>query len=426
MGVVAKIDMSEVRAPYLTAGLILLGLSLMIITIGGLIFYWLSRPLLDRISEHQRLGRILASSINEIYVFDTSWFKFSWVNEGSRYNLGYSSDELSEMTPWDLMPDVSDAEFKSMVGSLIGGEESLPAFETHHQRKDGSLYPVEIRLQLFHHEEPPVFVAVVLDITERRQSEKVQSNLGAQLEAKNKELEQIIYAASHDLRSPLINIEGYSRELEHEVEKLRQVFDNELRTAEGYHPATAVLTHDIPDSLRIIRASAAKMDSLVLGLLKLSRSGRASLAIESLDMNELISTVIEACDFQIKQAKVEIEFAALPPCKGDAIQVNQVFSNLIGNALQYLGQNRPRLIRISGEVEAERCVYCVEDNGIGIAPAHQQNIFEIFHRLDPENGEGEGLGLTIVQQIVGRLAGEVWVESELGQGSQFYVTLPVN
>jgi signal transduction histidine kinase len=213
--------------------------------------------------------------------------------------------------------------------------------------------------------------------------------------------------------------------LEQTVENLRQLIDKDRKTAEDPHPATPVLAHDIPEALRIIRASATKMDTLVVGLLKLSRTGRESLTINSVDMNDLMSRVVEVCDFQIKETDIELEIAELPPCKGDAGQLNQVFSNLLGNALQYLDRNRPGVIRISGQVEADGCVYCVADNGIGIAPAHQQNIFEIFHRLDPENGDGEGLGLTIVQQILGRLQGEVQVESELGKGSQFYVTLPV-
>lgn len=270
----------------------------------------------------------------------------------------------------------------------------------------------------------PIIVQLETYSHELEEEVAVSARLNARFEAKNKELEQILYVASHDLRSPLVNITGYSEELLQIIGDLRQVLDNDQIPAEARSKITPVLTRDMPEALHFIRTSAVKMDMLLNGLLKLSRLGRAALTIESLNMNELVSSVVEACDFQIKKAGVEIDLAELPPCKGDAIQVNQVFSNLLGNALQYLDPKRPGVIRISGRVEAERCVYCVQDNGIGVDPSHQQNIFEIFHRLDPAGSEGEGLGLTIVQQVLGRLAGNVWVESKPGEGSYFYVALP--
>jgi signal transduction histidine kinase len=104
--------------------------------------------------------------------------------------------------------------------------------------------------------------------------------------------------------------------------------------------------------------------------------------------------------------------------------VGQAFTNLLSNALKYLDPARPGVIRISGVIEGERSVYSVEDNGIGIAAAHQENIFEVFHRLEPTKSEGEGLGLTIVRQVIGRLEGEVRVESKPGEGSRFLVALP--
>ncbi len=262
------------------------------------------------------------------------------------------------------------------------------------------------------------------EIEERKQAEEARARLNAQLEAKNKELEQIVYVTSHDLRSPLVNIDGYGKELEYAIDDIRRALDSDKTPTETLEALAPLLAHDIPDALRFIRTSTSKMDALLAGLLKLSRSGRVALTVDSLDMNELIAKVIEANEFQIKEAGTELEVAQLPPCKGDAVQVNQVFSNLLGNALQYLDPGRPGAIRISGRIEAGRSVYCVEDNGTGIAPAHLQNIFEIFHRLDSAKSKGEGLGLTIVQQVLGRLSGDIWVESEPGEGSRFYVALP--
>ena len=141
------------------------------------------------------------------------------------------------------------------------------------------------------------------------------------------------------------------------------------------------------------RVFVKAMDELLKGLLRLSRSGRAILAIEMLDMNQLVSKVIDCNEFQIRKTRVDLQMDRLPPCRGDAVQVSQIFSNFLDNALKYLYPGRAGVIRITGRVEQGRSVYCVKDNGIGIAPEFHDKIFEIFQRLDPSNGSGEGLGL---------------------------------
>jgi len=106
------------------------------------------------------------------------------------------------------------------------------------------------------------------------------------------------------------------------------------------------------------------------------------------------------------------------------MQINQVFSNLLNNSLKYLDPNRPGVIRVCGQEEPDRVVYSIEDNGIGIAAEHQDSIYKIFHRLDSQRGTGEGLGLTIVRRVLERHHGKIWVESEVNEGSKFYVSLP--
>jgi len=257
-----------------------------------------------------------------------------------------------------------------------------------------------------------------------KKSQGALARLNAQIQAKNKELEQVVYAASHDLRSPLVNIDGYGKEMEYVIEELNKALASDYESTEALRTAALTPMQEMSAALRYIRGSATQMDALLTGLLKLSRTGRAELTIASLNMNELVAGVVAATIFQIKKAGVELHVAELPPCRGDAGQVNQVFANLLGNALKYLDPHRPGVIRISGVVEGERAVYSVEDNGIGIAPAHQEKIFELFHRLEPSKSKGEGLGLTIVRQVMGRLEGEVRVESKPGEGSRFFVALP--
>lgn len=260
-------------------------------------------------------------------------------------------------------------------------------------------------------------------ITKFRMDEKLEG-VNAELSSKNKEMEQIIYVTSHDLRSPLVNVQGFSRELERAIQDLEMLLRSDDIPLAVIEKTRGILKGDIPEALGYIETGINKMDQLLSGLLKLSRMGRVALTIETIDMNRLIRNVIDSFEFQIKEKRVAVEVLELPSCKGDASQINQVFSNLLDNALKYAKNNRIASVRFSGTIENRRCVYCVEDNGLGIAPEHQQIIFEIFHRLNPEETQGEGLGLAIVQKTLSRLDGKVWVESELNKGSRFFVSLP--
>ena len=143
-------------------------------------------------------------------------------------------------------------------------------------------------------------------------------------------------------------------------------------------------------------------------------------------MNKLVAGTIQALEFQAEQAKAEISFDELPNCMGDPTLVGQVFTNLIDNAIKYRNLERPCRIAITGHVENGRAVYSVQDNGIGIAPEHQHRVFELFHRLDPKKTQGDGLGLTIAQRILERQHGRIWVESQAGNGTNFFISLPVS
>jgi signal transduction histidine kinase len=164
------------------------------------------------------------------------------------------------------------------------------------------------------------------------------------------------------------------------------------------------------------------MNVLLDGLLQVSRLGWVEISKKELDMNVLMTGVLKEFEFQRQKQNVTIEVADLPPCSGDPGQINQLFANLIGNALKYADPGRPGMIKVSGQKEGAQTLYCVADNGIGIDPDSMQRIFEIFHQLDPKVG-GEGLGLNIVSKIAERHDGRVWVESEPGKGSRFYVAL---
>jgi signal transduction histidine kinase len=255
------------------------------------------------------------------------------------------------------------------------------------------------------------------ELAERRHSEAV-------LERKNGELEHLIYAASHDLRSPLVNIEGFSRRLEKTCQQLSTLLEKPGDPAASIQEAADIARSQIPKSLNYVRAGVAKMNALISGLLHLSRLGQIPLRPHSLDMNRMMQQLTTAMAYQIQKAGAVVQFDTLPPCKGDPLLINQVFSNLLDNALKYRDPSRPLVIQVSGRLEDGQKIYCVADTGLGIATGAQNKIWELFHRLNPSGPEGEGLGLNLVRRILDRHDGRAWVESTAGEGSRFYVSLP--
>ena len=300
--------------------------------------------------------------------------------------------------------------------------------EIKNRAKDGSHYWVDTTIfpRLGADEKPVQYIAIRTDITARKADEAELKRFASDLEEKNRELETIVYTVSHDLRSPLVNVQGFSKQLQRACERIRTGMA--AAGEEGAVPVAelkAPVDHAIPQALRFISAGVNKMDMLLTGLLRYSRLGRVVLTFQPIGMDELIAEILAAMKFQLDEAKAEVRVDPLPRCWGDRIHTSQIFANIIDNAVKYREPFRPLRIRITGRSDEQEAVYAIEDNGIGMAPEHQAKAFEIFHRLNPDTTTGEGLGLTIAQRVLERQRGRIWVESREGAGSTFFVSLPM-
>jgi signal transduction histidine kinase len=237
-------------------------------------------------------------------------------------------------------------------------------------------------------------------------------------------MQNIIYVSSHDLRSPLVNIQGFTSELaigyKTIVESLKKV---DIPDTEK-HQIQEVLLNDIPTALRYITSSVRKMDLLLDGLLKLSRIGRQELKPKKINMNSMVKEIVRTLKFKINESNADVIIENLPGCYADPAQINQVFTNIIDNAVKYLDPDRPGQITVSGTSANGQATYSISDNGIGMDPKYTNQIFDLFHRLDPNSPvQGQGLGLSIVNTIIERHNGRITLESQPDRGTTFTITL---
>ncbi len=329
-----------------------------------------------------------------------------YVNDASCRSLGYTREELLSMTVADIDPGFPAAAWPEHWREVQA--RGSFTFESSHKRKDGTIFPVEITVNYLKYGAKEYNCAFARNITERRYAEEQIRGLNeelrqsvARLEAANRDLEAFAHTMSHDLRSPITVIEGFSHVL---LEKPKE-------PSKQQHYLT------------LIAKGASHMHQLIDGLLRFFALGRQEITFSSIEMTELVRDVWSEVSSLQEDRNLRLEITALPPAQGDAVMVRQVFTNLFENAIKFRKTDQTTIIEVGGNAEGAMSCYYVKDNGIGFPNEQAQKIFDVFERLHGKY-EGSGLGLSIVKRIVERHSGRVWAEGKEGAGATFSFTLP--
>jgi PAS domain S-box-containing protein len=283
--------------------------------------------------------------------------------------------------------------------------EDLDPYEYALITKGGKRIEAIITTRLINYEGERAILGIITDITERKRTEAEREALIAELEAKNAELERFTYTVSHDLKSPLITIQGFLGFLGQDA-------------AKGDMERLRV-------DIQRIREATNMMHQLLNDLLKLSRIGRLVNPPQELPFGELAQQAVERVAGQIAKRGVQVTIAPnLPTVYGDRPRLVEVVQNLVDNGVKFMGDQPEPVIEIGSRQVGGEYVFYVRDNGIGIEPQYHEKVFGLFDRLDP-SVEGTGVGLALVKRIIEVHGGRIWVELEgYGKGSSFCFTLP--
>ena len=339
---------------------------------------------------------------------------FTKINKAVTRILGYSVEEFTSK-PFIEFIHPDDRQKLINERSINRKDNKISFFENRYLCSDGSYKWISWHTTKA--DENGMVTAIGTDITDMMQVQEA-------IMAKNKEMENYLYIASHDLRSPLVNIHGFSQRLKKQADSIKMLFEDKTLEPETLLKLNTITDEDIPKTLNFVLSNIEKMDILINGLLQLSRTGRIKMNIQKINMNAVFSKILHNLDFQIKEAQCNILIDTLPECYGDPELLDQLFENIISNALKYSDSERPLEITINATKEHNKVVYTIKDNGKGMAQKYLEKIWDIFYRVDPRSGKtGEGIGLSLVKQITEKHKGKVWVNSEENKGSIFYIEL---
>lgn len=329
---------------------------------------------------------------------------------------------------------------RSITADMIATEQDLLAVRTEQQQRSVTLFYVVLAIAGI------LLLAVALasiliilrytrDLAASRDAleglnvnlERAVGERTEDLQRANDEIQRFAYIVSHDLRSPLVNVMGFTAELDTARRQLEEFVAEVEITQPELVPDDVKLAakEDLPEAIGFIRTSTQKMDRLINSILKLSREGRRTISAEPIDMDDMVQQIADSLAHRVDEAGARIDIQKpLPRITSDRLAIEQIFSNLIENAVKYLRPGRPGVIAVRGYREGRRTLFEIEDNGRGIDPRDHQRVFDLFRRSGAQDQPGEGIGLAHVRALAYRLGGLIDCESALDEGATFRLSLP--
>jgi PAS domain S-box-containing protein len=377
----------------------------------------------DALVETEGTYRTLFDSLADpIVIFEKQTNRILDCNRAMVMRFGYSVDELRTKTPLDL---VAPGETKAAAEKNIDDEDDTSAHEYIMVAKDGGEIPVETLTADVRYHARDAWITIVRDITERREAAERAKRYTAEIEAANEEIKQFAYIVSHDLRAPLVNLRGFSAELRRALDGVLPLARQALTAlpAADQRVAHDSIEEDIPEALGFIDSSVTRMDSFINAVLKLSRIGRRELVYLPLDPRPLVEEILRTLAHQQAAHDATVTVADLPQVTADRTALEQIFGNLLANALLYLVPGRPGRIDVGGTRGKTETTFWVRDNGRGIAAEDADKIFAPFRRAGKQDVPGEGMGLSYVHTMVRQHGGLIWFESTPDVGTTFFFTL---
>lgn len=400
------------RAVYAAAAFLLAGVALFCAA-SGRFARWLHagaaeppQPVESLKNAEQSLGRLLEAAPDAMMVADRSG-RILLINAQAERLFGYQREELLGREIEVLVPE----RFRSghLAHRNAFARESHPrpmgaGLDLNALHKDGHEFPVEISLSPLKTGAEVQIFSVIRDISAHKLTEQQLARQARELAQSNTELEQFAYVASHDLQEPLRVISSYTQLL--------------ARRYKGH------LDPKADEFIGFIVDGTLRMQRLIQDLLQYARINTKQKTLYAIESQSAFDHALNSLRSAIAAGQATVTSGPLPTVEGDELQLGQLFQNLIGNAIKYRGPDPPR-VHVSARRDGQEWTFTVADNGIGIDPQFNEQIFEVFQRLHGMGEyEGTGIGLALCRKIVERHRGRIWVDSEPGKGARFSFTLP--
>jgi PAS domain S-box-containing protein len=386
----------------------------------------------------ERFRLIVESTIDyAIFMLDPQGHVASW-NAGAERIKGYRADEIIGKHFSTFYPE--DVARSGWPEEELRRATAMGRFEDEgwRIRKDGTRFWANVIITALRGPDGTLrgFAKVTRDVSQRKLNEQHIEQLTRELEHRvaelartNRELaqqsaenESFVFSVSHDLRAPLVNLQGFSHELALTTGTIEDLLRRSDVPEDIRRRGTELTQGEMQESIGFIRNAVNHLGNIIDGLLRLSRVGRVEYASQAVDLNAVVGEIVASLHSTIVQTGATVQVAPLPEIRGDRNAIAQVFANILGNALKSFDEQRPGRIEISASAD-QPPVFTIRDNGVGIPREYQSKLFKVFQHVHDSRTRGEGMGLAIVQRIIERHGGRIWFESQAGIGTAFFFTL---